>query len=219
MRSPALFLVAPPTNHSSIFRALSQGFVITNIFQAWVFEQVSNNLFEKYIKTYAKLKYKASGFPPGVRSADEKRAFVEMLSAKMGLELGVEEIEDNPALRSFAKTILVNLWGVSSGRRRLFITTRGSFFLQKLGENSEKSGRKVEFVETVDEMRDILNNKELESKTMRLVTEEIYLVESKLKKEFLETNAFHNPVISSYVTAYGRLFLLETLERLGDLVL
>ena len=61
---------------------------------------------------YINFRYKA-GYPEAVTTKEEKIAFLHHLHEGMGIELKPDEVANNPALRSFAKSILVNLWGVS----------------------------------------------------------------------------------------------------------
>ena len=93
------------------------------------------------------------------------------------------------------------------------------FYLQKLGESCEKNCRETKYVETIEELTEIVVNHKVEVTGLKLITHKHLLVETKTKQEFHEPNRFHNPVISAFVTAYARLYLLDTLERLGNLVL
>lgn len=40
----------------SFFRAIRQGFRITRVYQGWIFDESSDDLFCDFMKTYAKLK-------------------------------------------------------------------------------------------------------------------------------------------------------------------
>lgn len=174
------------------------------------------------MKNYATLKYKSSGFPDNVQTDAEKNEFLKKLSVGMDIELKQEDITENPAMRSLAKAYLVNLWGfaLSSYIRIIEINLLliDSYF-SKLGENCEKSGTNSHFIETEQEFKRIMTDKKNIPTAINILTDRFLYVETKSKQEYLVPNKFHNPVISAFVTAYGRLELLKTLEQLGDLVL
>ena len=77
----------------------------------------------------------------------------------------------------------------------------------------------MHFVETEQDFNRVMGEKKTTPIAMRIINDQYLLVETETKSEFIQPNKFHNPVISAFVTAYGRLVLLETLEQLGDYVL
>lgn len=74
-------------------------------------------------------------------------------------------------------------------------------------------------MEEAEELGALFRDTRLELVSIQLISDRYLMVETKTKGEYFEPNNFHNPVISSFVTAYGRLCLLDTLELLGLQVL
>uniref|UniRef100_A0A183CJ26 DNA-directed DNA polymerase n=1 Tax=Globodera pallida TaxID=36090 RepID=A0A183CJ26_GLOPA len=69
-----------------------------------------------------KIKVEASGWPPEVKTEEEKQAFIDMYRGKYGIYLERENMKKNPGLRLIAKLGLNSLWGKFAMRNTLSTT-------------------------------------------------------------------------------------------------
>lgn len=92
-------------------KALELGYRILAFHEVWSWSTFSDTLFKRYIRTFYKVKLAKSGWPPTVRTPDQRRAFFAEIEEKMGITLTEAEMEDNPALRSVSKLLLNTSWG------------------------------------------------------------------------------------------------------------
>ncbi len=72
--------------------------------ERWCWEQSTNRLFTEMIQMFVKLKVESSGFPKGIETEMEKKAFAAEMSEMLNTELKVEDIKYNGGLRCVSKT-------------------------------------------------------------------------------------------------------------------
>ena len=184
-------------------KALSLGYVITNIHEVWHFEQVEQynpttkdgGLFTQYINTFLKLKQEASGWPREVNTEQEKLKYIESYYEREGVHLEYAKIANNPGLRALAKLMLNSFWG-------------------KFGQRSNMT--QLEHTTDPGTYFDLLTSDSQEVTDVNFVSEDMVEMRWKLKNEFVETNARTNVVIAAYTTAQARLKLYEDLQKLGN---
>ncbi len=73
----------------------------------WYFRHTSETLFAEYVITFIKFKQEASGFPSHVMTD----AYVKGYFEKEKIQLDIDKIALNPALRSINTFLLNALWG------------------------------------------------------------------------------------------------------------
>jgi len=76
--------------------ALEKEYKMLKIYEVWHFDHTIN-LFHHYIEAFMKLKLQSSPY------TGTKEEYAAEIKAKMGIELGVDKINPNPALRTIAK--------------------------------------------------------------------------------------------------------------------
>uniref|UniRef100_A0A914H847 DNA-directed DNA polymerase n=1 Tax=Globodera rostochiensis TaxID=31243 RepID=A0A914H847_GLORO len=79
-------------------KALELGYKVTHFYRAYHFEEFDNQLFKGYVRMFLKIKVEASGWPPEVKTEEEKRGFIEMYRAKYAICLDRKNMKKNPGL-------------------------------------------------------------------------------------------------------------------------
>ena len=92
-------------------KALELGYEIDKIHEVWHFPETQTGLFASYVNNWLKIKQEASGWPSGVDTEEQKRAYIADYRAKEGIELDYDKIEKNSGLRSVAKIALNSMYG------------------------------------------------------------------------------------------------------------
>ena len=103
--------------------ALKRGYEIEKILEVYHYSNSSKDIFSEYINMWLKFKQQSDGWPTWVNSEADKKKYVENFLQNEGVELSVDDIEKNPALRFIAKLFLNTLWGKLAQRPNLKQTT------------------------------------------------------------------------------------------------
>jgi hypothetical protein len=90
--------------------AIEMGYTLEEVHEAWHFENQSTDLFQNFINSLYKTKLEASGFPSGVKSDSQKRAYVEDIREHEGVDLDLDKIGHNAGRRQMAKILLNSFW-------------------------------------------------------------------------------------------------------------
>ena len=174
--------------------AVRQGYEIRKVFEVWHWENRSDSLFKEYIATFLKGKQEASGFPGHVLTAEDEIKYIEEYFKHQGVKLEREKIKYNPGMRAVLKIILNSFWGKYGQKENKFmykIITETSEWLSLITNE-----------QYIVQRADFTNNKYLQ-------------VYYKHKSEINECESKTNNVaLASFVTCYGRLKLLEALQKL-----
>jgi hypothetical protein len=107
--------------------ALRQGYKVTRVHKAAVWSNTTTDLFASYIKTFAKLKDEASGFPADVTTAAQKQQYVKEYKQRTGMDLDTKRMKTggrNEGMRNVSKAFLNNLWGKFCERTEEHAQTR-----------------------------------------------------------------------------------------------
>ena len=155
-------------------------------------------IMASYVNCFMKLKLEASGYPPNVRTEDEKEEYIRFIKENEGIELDPEKIEYNPGLRATAKIILNSHWG-------------------KFSQRPDKATKK--FVSTNQEFLEIIASPKNEVREIIHVNDDVLFVDYKPSQGYAESSPTSNVIVGGYVTTYGRLELYKYLSRLGENVL
>ncbi|XP_065224228.1 uncharacterized protein LOC135848277 [Planococcus citri] len=190
-------------------KAVQKGYQLKQIYEVWSYKSTQydkntkkGGLFSEYIDLFSTIKQKSSGYPPNVRTDEDKKKFVKELYDREGITLKVDEIQSNPGLRSLSKLCLNSLWGKFGQRNNVGSTTiiDSQATLFQYLEDPSKEISSIMFMPGRD-------------------GNDIAYVNWKVIEECAEDSNFINPIICAHVTAEARLVLYEYLEKLGNRVL
>ena len=178
--------------------AISEGYKVITVHQIYHFEESSSNLFQGFVKEMLRGKIEASGYPSTVTTEAEKVKFQQDIVYVDDIKLDPKNIKYNPSSRCLHKNLLTNLWG-------------------KFGQSPAKR-KQMDFIKTSEKLME-LNDKILNHK---VILNNVYaLSENKLLVDFTPTS-YHmpvpfssNPILASFVTAYGRLELYKHMKIIG----
>jgi hypothetical protein len=174
--------------------ACSKGYKIQEFYEVWHYTESSTELFAGYIRAFYLLKVKNSGFPPHVRTEEDKDRYVEELKAGQDIDLRKEDITDNPTQRLIAKLALNSLWGRFALRSNL---------------------PTFEYVDSVDRMWELLYSGNYDISYLNILDEDTVQVQHTLTDDWNSTDLKSNCVIAGFVTSYARIRLYEGFETVG----
>ena len=185
--------------------ALKIGYKIVKIHQVlhWSETQKYNSetkkggIFTEYINTFLKIKQEASGFPEGVQTPEQKKAYCDKYFQHEGIELRKEKIAKNPGLRSVAKLALNSFYG-------------------KFGQKLLKTKNKL--VTTLEEAFCTMSDPALNVTDWHVLSEDVLHIEYSSKKNFEMADIFGNVVIAAMCTCWARLKLWKVMVKLGKRV-
>jgi len=163
---------------------------------------MSKELFNKYVKTFYKIKQEASGCPCKEKvcplDCPEKLAYIAENKRIYNIDLDPEKIIKNEGLRFIAKICLNNLWG-HFGMREDF--------------------RESKYISTHEEQIDIVFNDKYKDVSQIVLNEEFRLMEYRTKEEYKKPNKSTNIYIAVFTTTWARLKLHSLLEVLEERVM
>ena len=64
------------------------------------------NIADEYIDTFLKIKQATSGYPPSVKTDQDKIEFCKKFEEREGVPLAPDDVKPNPGLRSLSKLCL-----------------------------------------------------------------------------------------------------------------
>ena len=182
--------------------ALAEGYKIIEVYQIYNFKEKSNTLFKEFILEMLRGKMENSGFPKDVKSKREQDEYIETIKKNTGVILNRDNINFNPGARLYHKTILNSLWG-------------------KFGQNPANKAltERVTSSKKLMEINSKIMNKKIEVTNMYSMNHEdgsdTVLVDYKKKSHHIEVPSCSNPILASFVTAYGRIKLYKALKIIG----
>ena len=175
--------------------AIEKGYDVTKIYRALEFPQ-RQVLFRSYIQKFLKIKLEASGMPKQVDWKTFAKNHLEILE----IELEQSKMQKNPGLRAMAKLMLNSLWG-------------------KLGQNPNLPQTRT--FNNDDDYREFVRKEQrgmIDIKQFQPLPGNRTIVQF-VKNDELSDLGNKNVAAAAFVAAYGRLYLWETLHKLGDRVL
>lgn len=178
--------------------AISEGYRIIKVHQIYNFKDSSTTLFKQFVMEMIIKKIEASGYAKNVTSSLQRKEFRKNIYKNMGVKLDPQKIQFNPASRVLHKNILTNLWGKfaqSPSKRNETVLV-----------NSTKS--LMEINEKITSHKIVLNN-------CYGLDENSVLVDFSRKKEHIAVPFSSNPILASFVTAYGRIELYKYMKIIG----
>ena len=99
--------------------AMNMGYIIIQIHEVLHWPETEmidpvtkqGGLFTQYINTFLKLKQEASGYPPNIKTEQEKDKYIQEYLDHEGILLDKESIVKNAGLRSLSKLALNSFYG------------------------------------------------------------------------------------------------------------
>lgn len=182
--------------------AVNRGYKIIQVYQVVHYRNGSeynkdkneHSLFSEFINSLIKVKMECSDWPKWAINSELKSKYIQDVFNREGVLLNQENISDNPALKKISKLISNSLYG---------------------GFAKRDHERNTKFIKTAEEYLNILTDEQKEIKGIVFPNDEIAVISY---DDFSETKKNYNssPVISTFITAYGRLVLLEKMEYIVD---
>ena len=100
-------------------KAIGLGYKILEFYQVWHYEKScqynaetgEQGIFSEYVNTFHRLKTASSGYPVSCTTYAEKLDYPRTLEKGDHIKLNLEEVKENPRVRSVAKFLSNNIWG------------------------------------------------------------------------------------------------------------
>jgi hypothetical protein len=186
--------------------ALNQGYKVLKIFEVLHWNEKiqycpkskSGGLFTNYVNTFLKLKTEASGYPPWVKTEEDKTVFIDQFYEKEGIRLDRGKIKYNAGLRSIAKAFLNNFWGRLGLRENL---------------------PRTHFAQSVENFFEIVNNTGHVIKDFQIVNDSTVALVYENHADMKRTDVTTNAALAAFTTCHGRLHLYKYMKLLGDRLL
>ena len=91
--------------HLELNAALDRGYKVVHLYRTISWKKWSNEIFRSFVRQFIRLKVHASGWPPHIKTDEEKAKFIEEYAAH-GFEIDPDQMIPNPGLRYLAKICL-----------------------------------------------------------------------------------------------------------------
>lgn len=175
-----------------ILKAVEKGYKVLKIYEVLHWNESSQDLFQGYVNFFIARKDEASGYPPYVKTEEDKQRFIDTYFWSQNILLDKDKIQANKAKRFVAKQCTNNFWG-------------------KLGENSAKWVQ-CELATSAKDLYKIINDPTKSLKNFHIISQDSCLLE--WQKEHTDHSSFHeSPHLASKTTSEARLKLYSLLER------
>ena len=179
-------------------KAVKLGYQVQYIYEVWHFEETCEGLFRDYVNTWLKIKQEASGWPAGVKTEEQRQAYIADYYKHEGIQLDYAKIEHNPGLRTLAKMMLNSMWG-------------------KIGQRLNKT--QVQEFDDPQAFHQFLDTDSLDVRHVSIINDQMVEVHYQHQKEDIPVSPNLNIFIACFTTCWARLKLYEALEQLGERVL
>ncbi|KAL3081243.1 hypothetical protein niasHS_012655 [Heterodera schachtii] len=178
--------------HVELNKALSLGYVVTDIFEVWDYAEWDATLFSSYVNTFVGLKVQASGWPEGCDTDEQRRAFVDDFLRTEGIAIDPTKMAFNPGLRLIAKTLANSLWGKMA---------------QRVGYTE------IKYTRTPAEFHKLLEDPTYDKMDFVHVSDNMDRVVVRKRPEFAKAPLTNCLPVAIYVTSYARLHLYNYMEQ------
>lgn len=188
--------------------ALENGYVVRKVYWSYQFEP-STELFKNYFREFLHKKLVASGKPKWVNTEEQKKEFEDYHLHTLGININVNEMEKNNAMKTGAKLLCNSLWGKFGERIR-----RNMYKTFKLGLHDDE----------VIEMESGWIDGSLNVTTRRLTNDNsnvmfVYNCIDDEHNHHAQGPHSRNIAIASMITSHARCRLWKEMNKLGDRVL
>ena len=186
--------------------ALNMGYILIQIHEVlhWpeteMYDPVTKQggLFTQYINTFLKLKKEASGYPPHIKTEQEKDKYIQEYLDHEGILLDKESIVKNAGLRSLSKLALNSFYG-------------------KFGQRTNM--KKTVFIKDIKTLMNTLTHPSKLLMDFHIMNDDVIQVEYQHTEDFEQQSFNTNVTIAAFCTSWARLKLWSVMQRLGDRVL
>ena len=186
--------------------ALNMGYILIQIHEVlhWpeteMYDPVTKQggLFTQYINTFLKLKQEASGYPPHIKTEQEKDKYIQEYLDHEGILLDKESIVKNAGLRSLSKLALNSFYG-------------------KFGQRTNM--KKTVFIKDIKTLMNTLTDPSKLLMDFHIMNDDVIQVEYQHTEDFEQQSFNTNVTIAAFCTSWARLKLWSVMQRLGDRVL
>ena len=178
-----------------VYEAMRQGYTVKEFYWVWHYPYKSDELFKPFVRTFFKYKLEASGYPSWCSDDDLKAKYIADCLEKEGVVLDADNIEYDAVLRFIAKIILNSSWGKFAQnpyRKSTQLTHGYGTFLKFMSDPTK-----------VD-------------KNFRFVNPETVILTGRDNKSTVVPSSKGSLVHADFVTCYGRLAILQVLQKMGS---
>ncbi|KAL3123088.1 hypothetical protein niasHT_006116 [Heterodera trifolii] len=180
--------------HVELNKALQLGYVVTDLFEVWDYEEWDGTLFSSYVNTFVGLKVQATGWPEGCVTDEQRQAFVQDFERTEGIRLDSTKMEFNPGLRLIAKTLSNSLWGKLA---------------QRVGQTE------IRYTRTPAEFHALLDDPTVDKLDFVHVSDHMDRCVVRKRPEFARAPLTNCLPVAAFVTSYGRLHLYDYMEQVS----
>ena len=186
--------------------ALNMGYILIQIHEVLLWPETEmydpvtkqGGLFTQYINTFLKLKQEASGYPPHIKTEQEKDKYIQEYLDHEGILLNKESIVKNAGLRSLSKLALNSFYG-------------------KFGQRTNM--KKTVFIKDIKTLMNTLTDPSKLLMDFHIMNDDVIQVEYQHTEDFEQQSFNTNVTIAAFCTSWARLKLWSVMQRLGDRVL
>ncbi|KAL3109569.1 hypothetical protein niasHT_011207 [Heterodera trifolii] len=180
--------------HVELNKALQLGYVVTDLFEVWDYDEWDGTLFSSYVNTFVGLKVQATGWPETCETDEQRQAFVEDFERTEGIRLDSTKMEFNPGLRLIAKTLANSLWGKLA---------------QRVGQTE------IRYTRTPAEFHALLDDPTVDKLDFVHVSDHMDRCVVRKRPEFARAPPTNCLPVAAFVTSYGRLHLYDYMEQVS----
>ena len=173
--------------------AVKRGYEISEVIEVYNYRTSATHFFREYINIWLKIKQESDGWPSWVQTEEDKDKYIDDFEAREGIRLDREKIVKNPALRFIAKLFLNTLWG-------------------KLAQRPNQTQTYV--CNTVNDYWKLAKDEEKLVTGELMVNEDTLIMSYKHKSEETCDPRNTSLAISSFVTSWARLMLLDVINEI-----
>ncbi|KAL3088910.1 hypothetical protein niasHT_028686 [Heterodera trifolii] len=178
--------------HVELNKALQLGYVVTDLFEVWDYDEWDGTLFSSYVNTFVGLKVQATGWPDACETVEQRQAFMDNFERTEGIRLDSTKMEFNPGLRLIAKTLANSLWGKLA---------------QRVGRTE------IRYTRTPAEFHALLDDPTVDKLDFVHVSEHMDRCVVRKRPEFARAPPTNCLPVAAFVTSYGRLHLYDYMEQ------
>lgn len=179
------------STHIELQKALEKGYQVRHVYDAYVWDEWSTELFKDYIKKNLKVKIEASGVPNNMSDSDKVK-YANEIFQKYGFNIDTTNWKLNEGLRTIAKLRLNSSWG-------------------KFAQRNDLS--KVAICRSEEEVDEIFDMPGVKIKDCYMISDNVIFIKYKLKDEYVVESDFSNVVVALYTTSAARLRLYEFMDQ------
>ena len=177
-----------------LFAALDAGYKVLECYEIWHYMIWTTVTYEKYVKTWMKVKQEASGYPAWADTEEKKRQYIENYERDEGIKLDPDKIVKNEVLRKIAKLFLNSSWGF-------------------WGRDREKKKKQV--VRDPEMFFKLMCDSSLKNKRASWLSGECLLFEASVDRAGLAPDTKGSLVHAIFTTALARVLLTRAMVALG----